>query len=114
MSAATDGLLKTIAWLHPEYAPLIAFIQQHQDQIAALGPVIQAAITEGPGALAAAEKAAPDLAKAIRDFVAVSPMSSAVPKVSTIHAENVTRKIFGASPLSDTEQATWWANSTGS
>ena len=96
---ATDAALRTIGWLHPEYGGLISFLQQHEDQLIAAGPVIQAAATEGPNALAAAEKAAPDLANAVKDFVAASPVASPDPKVNSLHAETITRHIVGAPPL---------------
>jgi hypothetical protein len=99
-----DGLLDTIAWLHPEYAPIIDFVKSHEDQLAVLVPVIQDSIKEGPGALAAAEKAAPELTQAIKHLVAVSPVASAVPRIAQIHAENVTRKIVGISPMSAIEE----------
>ena len=70
-----DGLLDTIAWLHPEYATIIDFVKSHEDQLSALVPVIQASIKEGPGALAAAEKAAPELTQAIKSLIAASPVA---------------------------------------
>ena len=104
---ATDGLLRTIAWLHPEYSSLIDFLEAHEDQLAAAGPVIQAAATEGPGALAAAEKAAPDLAAAIKHFISVSPVASGNPKTASLHAENVTRQIVGVPVLTAAQQSAW-------
>jgi hypothetical protein len=96
---ATDALLMTIGWLHPEYGGLIGFLTEHEDQLVTAAPIIQAAATEGPSALAAAEKAAPDLAAAIKKFVAASPAASADPKVSSLQAEKLTRHIVGAPPL---------------
>jgi hypothetical protein len=111
---ATDGLLKTIGWLHPEYSGLIGFLQQHEAQLEAAGPVIQAAATEGPGALAAAEKAAPDLAKAIKDFVAASPVASGgSPQVTAMHAENITRRIVGAPVLTPSQENDWLNSASG-
>ena|ERR1700679_880007 len=104
---ATDGLLRTIAWLHPEYAGLIGYLEAHEDQLEAAGPVIQAAATEGPGALAAAEKAAPDLARAIKAFVSTSPVASSDPKVAAMHAENLTRRIVGSPVLTLDQQHVW-------
>jgi hypothetical protein len=112
MSIAVDGILDTVAWLHPEYAPLIDFVKSHEDTIAALAPVVTEAIKEGPGALAAADKAAPDLTKAVRDFVATIPGTN-VPQVANYHAENIVRKLVRAPAVSDTQHATWWVNNTG-
>jgi hypothetical protein len=112
MSLAADGLLDTIKWLHPEYAPLIDFVKSHEDTIIALAPVVTEAIKEGPGALAAADKAAPDLAKAIRTFVATIPGTN-VPQVADYHSENIVRKLVRAPAVSDDEHATWWVNNTG-
>jgi hypothetical protein len=97
--SATDGLLRVIGAMHPEYSGLIHFLLGHESQLIAAAPIIQAAATEGPGALAAAEKAAPELAAAIRGFVAASPATSANPKATSLHAEKLTRQIVGAAPL---------------
>jgi hypothetical protein len=102
---ATTGLLRTIAWLHPEYSSLIGFLLNHEDQLVEVGPIIQEAAQEGPGALQAAETAAPDLAKAIKDFVQASPVATDDPKTAAMHAENITRKIVGSPCLTpDQEQ----------
>ena len=110
---ATDGLLKTLRFMHPEYASLIDFLLGHEAQLEAAGPVIQAAATEGPGALAAAEKAAPDLAKAIKDFIAASPVASASPQVASMHAENITRRIVGAPVLTPSQESDWLNSASG-
>ena len=104
---AIEGLLKTVGWLHPEYSGLIGFLLNHEDELEAAGPVIQEAAKEGPNALAAAEKAAPDLAKAIKDFVAASPVGSPVKSIASLHAENVTRQIVGAPKLTVRQEQEW-------
>jgi len=96
---ATDGLLKALKFMHPEYGGLIDFLTGHETELMAAGPLIQAAATEGPGAFAAAEKAAPELAAAIRGFVAATPAASSNPKATSLHAEKLTRQIVGAPPL---------------
>jgi hypothetical protein len=101
---ATDGMLHVLGWLHPEYAGLIGFLETHEDQLVAVGPVIQEAATEGPGALAAAEKAAPDLAKAVKDFVAAAPIGTVTPAVARAHAENITRQIVGAPKMTPEQE----------
>ena len=109
---ATDGLLKVIAYFHPEYKDLITFLITHEDQLASVVPVIQAGIAEGPGALAAAEKAAPWLTQAIKDFVAASPVASSVPAISAMHAENITRRIVGRDPMTVREEQAWMDRAT--
>lgn len=106
-----DGLLREVARLHPGYAPIIEFALEHEDQIEKLGPVIAAGVEEGPGAFAAAEKAAPDLAKAIRDFASSVPGTAASPAHAdaaiAAHAENVTRQIVGLHKMSPEEEREW-------
>lgn len=114
---ATDGLLKAIGFFHPEYAGLIGFLTQHEDQLVAAGPLIQAAAKEGPGAFAAAEKAAPNLAKAIKDFVAASPVGSKAPNSAAasrqhIHVENVTRMIVGAPKMTPAQETDYIERAT--
>jgi hypothetical protein len=101
---ATDGLLNAIGWMHPEYAPLIGWLEAHEDTLMAAGPVIAEAAKEGPGALAAAEQAAPDLAAAVKKFVAVSPIASNNPQIARMHSENVTRRIVGAPVLTESQE----------
>lgn len=106
---ATDGLLKAIGFFHPEYAGLIGFLTQHEDQFVAAGPLIQAAAKEGLGAFAAAEKAAPNLAKAIKDFVAAAPKDAAPSTIAasrqSVHVENVTRMIVGAPKMTPAQES---------
>jgi hypothetical protein len=102
--SAADGLLRTVAFLHPGYAPLIDFLEAHEDALVAAGPVIAEAAKEGPGALAAAEQAAPDLASAVKHFVQASPIASGNPQVTRMHAENLTRRIVGAPVLTEDQE----------
>ena len=104
MTTATDGLLRAIAFLHPQYAPLINFIEAHKSTIEAAGPVISEAAKEGPGALAAAEKAAPGLTEAVRQLVQSSPIASGNPQVVAMHSENVARRIVGAPVLTEAQE----------
>ena len=105
------GLLKTIATFDPKYASMIDFVIAHEDQIEALAPIADAAVKEGPGAFAAAEKAAPDLAKAIRDFVDAIPgtASTAEEAQATIakHRETVTLHMAGVAKAQTTGNASW-------
>jgi hypothetical protein len=102
--SATDGLLRVIGALHPEYSGLIGFLTDHETQLIAAGPLIQIAAKEGPGAFAAAEKEAPELAAAVRKFVAASPAVSSDPKTANLHAEKLTRQIVGAAPLTPNQE----------
>lgn len=111
MSLLVDGLLKTIATFHPEYAPMIDFVIAHEDQIEKLAPIAAAAEKEGPGAFAAAEEHAPELAAAIRNFVDSIPgtATNAAEAQATIvkHREMVTRHMAGAAQV-QTAGATSW------
>lgn len=112
-----DGLLHTVASIHPDYKPLIDFALAHEDQLEKVGPVIKAAAEEGPGAFAAAEKAAPELAKAIRNLAASiddMPMNSSTPPgvVEDLHAENVTRQIVGFQKMTSVEERAWMDQKT--
>jgi hypothetical protein len=104
--SATDGLLRVVGALHPEYAPLIRFLTDHESQLLAAAPLIQIAATEGPGAFAAAEKAAPELAAAIKKFIAASPISDG-PTAQKMHTERLTRQIVGAPALSPDQERKW-------
>lgn len=111
MSLLVDGLLKTISFLHPEYAPMIDFVLNHEDQIEKLAPIAAAAAKEGPGAFAAAEEHAPELATAIRNFVDSIPgtAANADEAQATIakHREIVTRHISGAAQADAAGTASW-------
>jgi hypothetical protein len=102
--SAADGLLRAVAFLHPGYAPLIDFLEAHEDALVAAGPVINEAAKEGPGALAAAETAAPGLTQAIKHFIESSPVATYQPKLATMHAENITRRIVGAPVLTEDQE----------
>lgn len=114
--SATDGLLKAIGFFHPEYAGLIGFLTQHEDQLVAAGPLIQAAAKEGLGAFAAAQKAAPNLAKAIKDFVAAAPKEAAPSAIAasrqSVHVENVTRMIVGAPKMTPAQEVDYIERAT--
>jgi hypothetical protein len=111
-SLLVDGLLKTIAMFHPEYAPMIDFVINHEDQIEKLAPIAAAAEKEGPGAFAAAEEHAPELATAIKNFVDSIPgtAANAAEAQATIakHREIVTRHMTGAAQAQAAESSTSW------
>lgn len=111
-----DGLLHTVASIHPDYKPLIDFAVDHEDELEKIGPVLKAAAQEGPGAFAAAEKAAPELAKAIRDLVSSIPRPAGSPAESkaaiATHAENVTRQIVGLHHMTAAEERHWMDQTT--
>jgi hypothetical protein len=110
-SMLVDGLLKTIAVLHPEYATMIDFVLEHEDQIEKLAPIADAAVKEGPGAFAAVEKAAPDLANAIKQFVDSIPGTAATPAEAKAkidqHRETVTQHLTGIAKTPETETTSW-------
>lgn len=102
MSLIVDGLLKTIAALDPKYASMINFFLAHEDEFEKLAPIADAAVKEGPGAFAAAENAAPELAQAIRDFIDILPLTASAPADAKVaHRENVARQLVGISKDDD-------------
>lgn len=111
-SMLVEGLLKTIAMFHPEYKSMIDFVLNHEDQIEKLAPIADAAVKEGPGAFAAAKEHAPELAKAIADFVDSIPgtASSATEAQATIakHRETVTHHLVGVAKEESTQTGSWF------
>lgn len=103
-----DGALKAIAHLHPNVAPFINLILDHEPELERLAPVLAAAAKEGPGAFAAAEKEAPELAQAIRNLAAAVPGEAATHEDSAAtvdrHAENITRHLVGLGPMDEDEE----------
>lgn len=106
-----DNLLGLVKIWHPELSVLIDLAIKYEPQIEKLGPVIVAAAEEGPGAFAAAKEKAPDLAKAIENFVHAMPgtaVSHAAAAISLNTAkENITRQIFGAAKMTPDEEMAW-------
>lgn len=105
-SSLVAGALRAVGSFHPEYAGFINTVLKYAPQIDKIGPVITAGIKEGPGALAAAEKQAPELAHAIREFVATaSPATTGT--VDAKHAENAAREMFGHPSMTPDEEKAW-------
>lgn len=117
MSLIVDGLLKTIATFHPEYKTMIDYVIAHEDEIEKLAPIVDAAAKEGPGAFAAAEEHAPELAKAIRSFVDTLPGKAATADEATAtlakHREIVTRHITGTAAVQDSPTSSGMDNAGG-
>lgn len=96
---------------------------KYHDQIESLAPIIEN-IGEAGSALAAAEKAAPELAAAIKDFVRQLPpgtivsMSASPPDVpaplTAAARENVARVLLGRHAMTPDEEAAWMAAQTAS
>lgn len=110
-ASLTDGLLRVVAMLHPEYKNLVDVAIAHETEIEKLGPVLHAAAKEGPGAFAAAVAAAPDLAKAIHNFVASMPATASSHEEAAAaiakRSENVTRVMVGAEPMTPDDEQRW-------
>jgi hypothetical protein len=110
-SMLVEGLLKTIATFHPEYSSMINFVLAHEDQFEKLAPIADAAVKEGPGAFAAAKEHAPELAKAIEDFVDSIPGTAATPAEAQTkidnHREVMTRHLAGVAKAETTETSSW-------
>lgn len=111
-----DGLLKVVSGFHPALAPLLGLVIKYEPQIEHLGPVLQAAAKEGPGAIAAAEEHAPELAEAIREYVRTLPGSASTAQESEHQvartSENVARQIIGLEPMTPEEERHWMDSST--
>ena len=106
-----EGAARVFARSHPEFAILVETAIKHEDQLQKLGPIITAAAKEGPGAFAAAEEHAPELAKAIKNFVHSLPGSAASPEAAQqqlmTSAENVTRDMFHMTRMTADEERAW-------
>ena len=103
--------LDTVAHLNPEYVPAINWLKSHEDEAAKVIPVIDAAIRQGGSALAAVQRDAPDLYKAIVDLVDASQ----APQDSTMlhkHAENTTRMMFGFPRMTPEQEQAWMDRTT--
>ena len=106
-----DGVLDMVATFHPELGPLIKLAIQYEPEAEKIIPILQAAAKEGPGAFAAAEEHAPDLAEAIKNFVHAMPNAA----TSTDHSnqiladakENATRIIAGLGPKTAEDEKAW-------
>jgi hypothetical protein len=111
-----QGLLHTISSLHPDYKPLVDFALSHEVELNRLAPVLKAAAKEGPGAFAAAQKQAPELAKAIHDLVSSMPIVANSPAESkaviAVHSENVTRQLVGLPHFTPDEEKVWMDNAS--
>jgi len=109
-----DGALKFIARFHPEIGPVVSFAIEHEADIGRIMPIIVAAAEEGGSAYVAAEKAAPKLAGAIRDFVhaypSTAPTHAAAVRTVKVNTENATRDVFGLSHMTAEEEAHWMSS----
>lgn len=106
-----DGALRAAASLHPELAGLIDLALKYEPQLEQLGPIIKAAAEEGPGAFAAAEEHAPELAAAIRNFAHSLPGTAATSahaeQALKVNTENVTRDLFHIGRMDPDEEKAW-------
>lgn len=71
---AIDIFLKGLGFFHPEDASLIAFLREHEDTLAKIAAIADAAIEEGPTAWRAVQKAAPKLADAVLALLGTFPL----------------------------------------
>lgn len=111
-----EGLLHAVASFNPALGPLINMALEHEAEIIKLGPVISAAIDEGPGAFAAVEKQTPKLAAAIKDFVhslpATAPTAVHADASLKVATENATRNVFGFKKMTPEEELAWMDRTT--
>ena len=106
-----DGLLKTVGFLHPQYAPLIDFLEAHEDAcLVAAGPVITEAAKEGPGALASGRAGGSRLGPRRNQAFYRIPFPHSdlsAKKWLKCNAENITRRIVGAPVLTEDQEQAW-------
>lgn len=111
-----NGAISAIETFHPELTPILSAIMKYEPELERLEPVILAAVKEGPGAFAAAEEHAPELAAAIRHFVASKPGTAPSPAASAAQvataSENFTRKMFGLNLMNPDEERAWMDGTT--
>lgn len=102
----SSPLLGLVSHLAPQAAPIINFLQAHQDVIAKATPVVQAAINEGRPAFEAALKQAPQFANAVKGFLQQHDIPGSPPGVpaNPVTLENVARMLAGSHKMSPTEE----------
>ena len=106
-----EGAARAFSRTHPAFANLVELAIKHEDQLEKLGPIITAAAKEGPGAFAAAQEHAPELAQAIKDFAhslpGSAPTAAAAQAQLTKSTENVTRDLFHLPHMSPEDEREW-------
>jgi hypothetical protein len=103
---------------------LLDYVREHEDLIARAIPVIQAAAKEGPAAIDAVEKNAPELVAAVKTmlnasvnarshFVSVQ-LDPALDRVKDVQVENVLRSMAGLPKMSFEAELAWMNRTAGS
>jgi len=108
------GVLGLVSMAYPPAAPIIAIIEKAAPYIIAARPLIEAGIKEGGNAFEAAQKAAPQLSKAIKDLTSVMMAggNTAFGKTPAASTENITRAVFGFRQRTIEEDNRWMNEST--
>lgn len=113
VSTILTGGLSLISLLYPPAAPIIGMIEMAAPYIEIAIPLIQAGITEGPGALKAAEDASPQLAAAIKGIAAhFTSLGVSLGSTDSSHAENIARVLFGFTRMTPEEEMKWMNDMT--
>lgn len=113
-----NGLLNTIARVHPEYAGVIKTVIEHEDQADEIVDVIRNAVAEGAPAIEAARAAAPNLEAAVRRLVASmpghAPTAAAAAQQIEAGTENVLRNLGGIPHMTPEQERDWMGKTTAS
>jgi hypothetical protein len=102
-----SGLLSLVSIAYPPAAPVIGILEKVAPMVEEAAPVIKAAISEGPSAFKAAQRAAPDLAKAIEELA-----GHVFGHTGEDALEKVTRTLVGHKMTPDDEQR-WFERASG-
>lgn len=104
IASVINGVLAIIALADPAAGPIILILERAVPYLVAAAPLVIAGIEEGPGAIAALEKAAPDLTSQIKALASHIPSLGITPDG---HIENVARSLFGATRMTPEQEMAW-------
>ena len=110
-SVVLNGALDAVAHFNPDYRPFIDWIKTNEGRIGELLPVIDVAIKQGGSAWKAVERDAPDLASAIKDFLATAH-PDATPARESVSQENIVRTCFGFQRMTPDQERRWMDGTT--
>lgn len=100
-------ILTDVTGLLPGARSLHDLLAAHPEEAAALIPVMQD-LGEAPAAISAAEKAAPNLTKAIKGLVGATPDHGVVTSpIGDKKAENLVRALGGIGTMTPQQEAAW-------
>lgn len=111
-STVLKGGLSLISLIYPPAAPIIGILEVAEPYIEAAIPLVEAAITEGPGAVKAIEQSSPQLTQAIKDLAAhVASLGTVFGTTDASHVENTARILLGFNQMTPEEELAWMNSS---